>query len=319
MEKILSLCDPIPANPGLKLREYRQLLGVTQEDIAYGVCSISKYSRIESGKEMPSVEEFSHFMNYFYKRSIYASGSAENHRDRKDGIDRHSLVVQLWNESKLDHWEKAGDLLSMYHNHFLSDASSENQIILFFELMHNYYTYDDFSGLELCRGAIETLQISRPYFSLDRFRVNFIPSSTEFLLLNAVACGLFESHQEVLYRHAILLLSDLIRAASDRRSCLHSNDILTALMINLCCFEADHNDLSEAGRHLEMIPSRFTSSGGLYLYSKSLRCEYFYYKKCGLSEKGRETLSTIRFVLSKMLNPPPFSSFIKNSPKIMVF
>lgn len=310
----------LPENPGLMLRENRLRLGLTQEDISYGFCSVSRYSRIESGKELPSNEEFTYFMNLLREKCIARGESYDYPEEENDGPnERHSIIVKLWNESRLDHWEKAGELVSLYQHHFLSRLSAEVQLISFFELMHNYHTYDSFNGLSLSKAAVDVLQITRPQFAPDSCHVNFIPSSVEFLLLNAIACGMFESKQEILYRRALLLLSNLIRIASKKKDCLQPNDLMTALMINLCFFEADHDDLGEAGRHLEMIPAFFSTSGGIYLYCKSLRCGYFFYKKCGMREKCEETLSTISIMLGKIPAPPSVSSFMKNSPKIMVF
>ena len=47
---------------GLVLRDRRKQLGITQEDLAYGICSVPKYSRIESGLERPSIQEFADLM-----------------------------------------------------------------------------------------------------------------------------------------------------------------------------------------------------------------------------------------------------------------
>ena len=310
----------IPENPGLMLRENRLRLGLTQEELSYGFCSTSRYSRIESGKELPNVEEFKYFMNLLRERSIAMGESYYCPEEESDGfIERHSIILKLWNESRLDLWEKTGDLVSLYQHRFISSLSAEIQLISFFELMHNCHTCDSFTGLTLSKAALDVLQITRPQFGLDNSHVNFLPSSIEFLLLNAIACGMFESRQEILYRSALLLLSDLIHVATQKRDCFQSNDLLAALMINLCFFEAYHDDLGEAGRHLEMIPAFFTTSGGIYLYCKSLRCGYFFYKKCGMTEKCEETLSTIRIMLEKIPSPPSVSFFMKNSPKIMVF
>ncbi|MGN0240695.1 MAG: hypothetical protein ACI4CS_03320 [Candidatus Weimeria sp.] len=239
--------------------------------------------------------------------------------ERDSALERHSLIVKLWNESMLDHWENAGDLVSLYQMRFLSNLSADIQLISFFELMHYYHTCDSFNGLSLLNAAVDVLRITRPQFSAERCLVNFLPSYIEFLILNAIACGMFESNQELLYRRAILLVGDLIRVASQKKDCLSSGNLMAPLMINLCFFEACHEDLSEAGRHFEMIPAFFTISGGIYLYCKSLRCGYFFYKKCGMNEKCEETLSTIREMLKKIPAPPSVSSFMKNSPKIMVF
>ncbi len=310
----------VPENPGSKLRESRLRLGITQEELSYGFCSVSRYSRIESGRELPSAEEFSYFMNLMREKSISMGKSSCCLEEAGDGaLERHSLIARLWNESMLDHWEKAGDLVSLYQLHFLSNLSTEIQLISFFELMHYYHTYDSFKGLSLSKAAIDVLHITRPQFSAERCQVNFLPSSVEFLILNAIACGMFESNQELLYRRAILLLSNLIRIASQKRDCIQSSNLMAPLMINLCFFEAFHDDLSEAHRHLEMIPAFFTTSGGIYLYCKSLRCGYFFYKKCGMNEKCEEMLTIIQAMLEKIPSPPSVTSFMKNSPKIMVF
>ena len=221
----------LPENPGLKLRESRLRLGITQEDISYGFCSVSRYSRIESGKELPSAEEFAYFMNLLREKSI-SMGESSNYGESSDYIKenngdilgRHSLIVRLWNESRLDHWEKTGDLVSLYQQRYPSGLSSEIQLISFFELMYNYNTCDSFNGLALSKAAYDVLRITRPQFEADSCHVNFLPSSVEFQLLNAIACGMFESKQEILCRRAIFLLSELIRIVSLKRDCLQRSE-----------------------------------------------------------------------------------------------
>lgn len=299
---------------GLVLRDRRRQLGITQEDLAYGICSVPKYSRIESGLERPSIQEFADLME-----RLQIKNACYNDFFSEPVLENYALLTQLQNEAVLDHWEKVGEIISLYETVNQAPSDECRQLISFFELLHNYYTDSEFCGYELCERAFIILQYTRPDFIWENLHIDFIPTLIEFMLLNTLACGMFETHQETLYCRARTLVGELICLINRQRAYAPSKNALICLLINLCDSELMHDDLNEARRHLDMIPAFFSCSGGFYLYCKSLRCEYFYYKKCGLRDKCEETVSHIRSLLSQIPGSPSVSTFMKNSPKIMVF
>ncbi|MQN01942.1 MAG: helix-turn-helix transcriptional regulator [bacterium LCO1.1] len=301
-------------NPGQTLKVWRLRLGITQEDLSYGICSPARYSRIESGQEHPTREEFSLLME-----KMHESGLDYSDLYIDPISDQFAVMLVLQNESHLDHWEKVSDIVSRYSGQHQKMSPNEMQLISFFALMSDYNMNDTFRGLTLCENAYTILKFTQPSISRDIGQIDFIPTTIELMLFNAIACGMIETHQEVLYRRAIELIGQLICVEKRRNSLFYQREALICLLVNLGFFEYSHGDLAEARRHLDMIPAFFTSSGGFYLFCKDLRCEYYYYKRCGLNERCTEIVSMIRYLFSKIPNPPSFSTFMKNSPKIMVF
>ena len=304
----------ILSNPGLKLRDRRQRLGITQEDLAYGICSVPHYSRIESGVDRPSRQEF-----YFLAERLQIRNACYNDFYSELIPDSRAILMRLQNEAILDHWDNVGDIISVYAASNQSPSVEAKQMIEFFELLLSYYTDVEFTGYELCERAFIILRYTRSSFSWENIHIDFVPTLTEFMLLNTIACGMFDTHQEALYIRARMLVGELICLLNNQRPYAPSKNGLICLLINLCVSELVHGDLNEARRHLDMIPAFFSCSGGFYLYCKSLRCEYYYYKKCGFPHRCEETVSEIRSFLARIPGSPSVSTFMKNSPKIMVF
>ena len=77
---------------GLVLRDRRKQLGITQEDLAYGICSVPKYSRIESGLERPSIQEFADLME-----RLQIKNACYNDFFSEPVLESHALLMQLQN------------------------------------------------------------------------------------------------------------------------------------------------------------------------------------------------------------------------------
>lgn len=304
-----------PGNPGIVIRDMRREHGMSQEDIAHGVCSLPKYARIESGIEKPSAEEFRYFMEKLHETQLRYDDLYIS-----DEVAHRALVLKLRQESKLDHWDRFETLLTVYRESFPIDVTPEKkQFLHFLELVHEYHSDDSFTGTVLYKSALTLMLYTRPAFSVSHTHIDFIPTETELMLLNALACGMAESHKEALYLRATNLLNELIYI---NRTLLHtaSNSLIEAcLLLNLAFFELEHGDLSSAWRHLEKLPARLSDAGGLYLYCKVLRCQHLYHKLCDHPEKCEEILSLVSLLLRQLPGSPCLSVFMKNSQKIMVF
>ena len=301
-------------NPGNTIRELRRSLGITQEDLAYGICSVPKYSRIEAGKQRPSAEEFQTLM-----RRLHETELSFDDLYLGDDLIHRSTLLRLEEEARLDHWENVAGIISGYEDFISSMTPEKMQIISFFELMLSYYLDEYFSGAVLCETALSILRNSRPTFCWDTRQLDFFPTRTEFLLLNAAACGMIESGKEALYTRARGLLCELIFLLKSKDLLLYRGNAELCMLINLASAEIAHGDLTVARHHLDMIHSRFSCSGGFYLYCKALRCEYFYYKQCSYSDRCEQTLSMIEHFLALTPGSTDLTTFMKNSQKIMVF
>lgn len=161
--------------PILKAR--REELGLSQEDLADGICAVPTLSRIENGERMPTKNHFEMLM----QRLGYSSMSVDFFTDRRD-FRIHELKF------KIRQGYVAGDntLASKYLEELKSILDTptkiDKQFVLLHEILINEAKYTNGERMEQLERAIQ--------LTCPKYKSGFIPqvlSYDEIILLNNIA------------------------------------------------------------------------------------------------------------------------------------
>lgn len=251
---------------GQMIRELRKKLQLSQENMAYGICSVQKYSRIESGKDAPTELEFSGLMNRLGEPQLYYGDFY------CDGSDKRlSLRALIRDEAMLDHWDRISELLYTYSLSFPPIQPEDRQFYGFYETILCYMTGDTVDGLVLSEMCRDLLMICRPGVRFTS-KINFTPTQSEFILLNAIAIGLSETGIYANYKKAVSLLDGLLVINRERLIPALCRNTRIALLLNLCLIETENGDYTSAEKNLDLLLHNLAFSGGTRLYHQALEC-----------------------------------------------
>lgn len=258
---------PQNESSGLMIRDLRKKSQLSQEKIAYGICSVQKFSRIESGKDQPTELEFSGLMTRLGEPGL-CYGDLYNFGSGK----RLALRARIHEEAVLENWEKVSEYLCQYYRLFPEQSPEEKQLLNFYEAAHCYISNDDMDGIvfsELCR---DILMKGRPG-CCSPSDIDFIPTQAEFFLMNAASVGLSESQDPALRARAHELLMTLLLLNKKRSLPVLCRSTCIGVLLNLCIIETENNDLYPAQTHLDLLFRNFAYCGGSHLYYRALACK----------------------------------------------
>lgn len=162
---------------GYLIKERRLELGITQEDLADGICAVTTLSRIENGERVPSKDHF--------ERLIQRLGVSDivfyTHVD-KNTLYLHELKFRIRDLIARRQYKEALELLNDYSNKADTSLRFEKQFVL---LYHTLLAKDSFSlNDRLCKLS-EAIS-----FTCPRYKDGFIPkllSYEEIIALNNIA------------------------------------------------------------------------------------------------------------------------------------
>lgn len=161
--------------PILKAR--REELGLSQEDLADGICAVPTLSRIENGERMPTKNHFEMLM----QRLGYSAMSLDFFTDKKD-----FLIYELKFKTRQAYIEKnmsaAGKHLADLKALLDKPSKIDKQFVLLYEIMLNEGEYSNAEMLEKFEVAIK--------LTCPKYDSNYVPrvlSYDEIILLNNIA------------------------------------------------------------------------------------------------------------------------------------
>lgn len=163
---------------GKIIKARREELGLRQEELAMGICSLSTLSRIESGGRVPQKETL--------ERLLQRLGLSEIGTECYTGqeqLEIHRLKAELMAVKIEGNTEEARALLDKLKAALPEPDNMDRQILLFHEITLYPEGYSECQRLEKMEDA---LRLTQP-----RYTPNCLPqvmSYWEILMLNYIAC-----------------------------------------------------------------------------------------------------------------------------------
>ena len=161
--------------PILKAR--REELGLSQEDLADGICAVPTLSRIENGERMPTKNHFEMLM----QRLGYSAMSMDFFTDKQDFII-HELKFKTRQAYVAKNYPLARKYMEELEGILDKPTKIDRQFVLLHEIMLNEGKYSNMEMLEQFEVAIQ--------LTCPKYKSNYIPrvlSYDEIILLNNIA------------------------------------------------------------------------------------------------------------------------------------
>ena len=183
---------------GIIIKQRREELGYTQEDLAEGICSVVSLSRIENGERMPTKNH----IEMLLQRLGLSDAILYNYID-ENTFYLHELKLRIRHFVIFKKFEDAQELLTEYENKADMDSPLEQQFVLLFSTIAATTAY---SNEERLRNFEEAIRLTCP-----KYTGGYLPqilSYEEITILNNIA-GCYQSMQN--YSKAIEILSHIKR------------------------------------------------------------------------------------------------------------
>lgn len=159
------------------IRNRRIELGLSQEDLADGICSVPTLSRIENGERMPTKNHFEMLM----QRLGYSAMSLDFFTDKHD-FKIHELKFQIRQAYVIRDFLLTKRLLDEYEELIDNDSNIDQQFFLLYDTLLNIERYTDGEELTLFETA---LRLTCP--SYNGTYIPHVLSYEEIILLNNIA------------------------------------------------------------------------------------------------------------------------------------
>lgn len=162
---------------GTVIKNRREELGITQEDLADGICSVPTLSRIENGERMPTKDHFEMFM----QRLGYSAMSLDFFTDKQD-FQTYELKFKVRQEFVSGNYALAGEHMRELESALKAPTKIDRQFILLHDALINKSKYTNGERLEQLEAAIQ--------LTCPKFKSGVIPkvlSYDEIILLNNIA------------------------------------------------------------------------------------------------------------------------------------
>lgn len=159
------------------LRNRREELGLSQEDLADGICAVPTLSRIENGERMPTKNHFEMLM----QRLGYSAMSLDFFTDKQDFII-HELKIKLRYAYISKDFKSARKHLADFQNLLEMPTKIDEQFLILYNTLLFEEKYSEAEKLDRFEQA---LQLTCP-----KYRTSHLPpvlSYEEIILLNNIA------------------------------------------------------------------------------------------------------------------------------------
>ena len=159
------------------IRNRRMELGLSQEDLADGICAVPTLSRIENGERMPTKNHFEMLM----QRLGYSAMSLDFFTDKQD-FQIHELKFKIRQTYVAKDYIYAQRLLCEYKNLISSESKIDQQFYILYYTLLNREQYSRDDELASFEAA---LKLTCPAY--DNGHIPRVLSYEEIILLNNVA------------------------------------------------------------------------------------------------------------------------------------
>lgn len=158
------------------IRNRREELGFSQEDLADGICSVPTLSRIENGERMPTKNHFEMLM----QRLGYSAMSLDYFTDKEDFLI-HELKFKIREAYVAKDYASARAKLDALKKITTNPSSIDKQFVLLYGTLLSQNQYDVLQKIEQFETAV---LLTQPKYNIMTFRVL---SYEEIILLNNIA------------------------------------------------------------------------------------------------------------------------------------
>lgn len=255
---------------GPLIKQRREELGYTQEDLADGICSVPTLSRIENGERLPNKRH----SEMLLQRLGYSDSIIINYVDEKT-LKLHELKYSIRHAVMCNQLSLARSLLDQ----FVSMSSCDDPISQQFIILYQTILSSDKSNQEKLDAFLSALRLTCPKFSPAALPI--IISYEEIILLNDIAVyqselGQLDSGISLLYQ---------LKRYYERHMVNQEETLRTQLMVlyNLSKY------LGKAGRYDECIE---ICDLGIRISRETRKCtqldKLLYNKAWSLLKRGRE-------------------------------
>lgn len=175
------------------LKRRREELGLSQEELAEGICSVPTLSRIENGDRLPGKENLEQLLQRIGCSDLMVDVWA----DEKE-FQRHKLKFQIRQAVIVEETEKAKALLEEFGRIYDEESALDKQ----FYVLQNILLNRDTLSWEVQKARLEeALRLTCPQYDESRFPA--VLTYEEILLINNLALCYGEMNER---RKAIELL-----------------------------------------------------------------------------------------------------------------
>lgn len=184
---------------GIVIKRTREYLGITQETLSNGICSVETLSRIENGKHVPNRNHFQALMERMGK-----SGERYLPFLHSNDIDRFNEFESIERKFFQRKFEEVDILLSSLESQINMDDSINKQLILRLRTLNDYYS----GKIDVRSKRIGLLQALK--YTIPNFNENQIASSIYSRYEVRLLCNLAATYaEEKNFTHSISLFRKL--------------------------------------------------------------------------------------------------------------
>lgn len=134
---------------GYIIKQRREELGYTQEDLADGICSVPTLSRIENGERLPTKDHFEMLL----QRLGYSESLLYTYVD-SNTLFLHEQKFKIRQAIILEHFEEAQELLEAYKEKMDCKSSLNRQFVLLYGILASPSSHTVEERLALFEEAI---------------------------------------------------------------------------------------------------------------------------------------------------------------------
>lgn len=168
---------------GMIIRRRRTELGLSQEDLADGICAVTTLSRIENGERMPTQNH----LEMLLQRVGYSDMMLESYVD-ENAFLAHELKFKIRQASIESDTEKAKEFLSKFEQLLKMPSKIDKQFILFQNAVLYPSRYSEEERLSLLEEAI---CLTHPKYKQGH--TPYLLSYEEILIINNISICLNKS------------------------------------------------------------------------------------------------------------------------------
>lgn len=179
---------------GMIIRRRRIELGLSQEDLADGICAVTTLSRIENGERMPTQNH----LEILLQRIGYSDMMLQSYVDENDFV-AHELKFKIRQAYIEKDATKAQELLQQFKALVAKPTAIDEQFMLLYGVLLYPQRY---SKEECLRELEDAICLTHPRYKCGHFP--FLLSYEEIVLLNNIAlshahCGKQKEAIDILY------------------------------------------------------------------------------------------------------------------------
>lgn len=161
--------------PILKIR--REELGLSQEDLADGICSVPTLSRIENGERLPTKNHFEMLM----QRLGYSGMSLDFFSDKRTFL-LHEIKIKTRYAYMSEDFSLAMECLEKFEGLLKNPTKIDKQFLILYQTLLNPKQY---SNNDQLRRYEEALKLTCPKYAIGH--IPHVLSYEEIILLNNIA------------------------------------------------------------------------------------------------------------------------------------